>query len=629
MTRYIYKNFVIVLAIDAFLVAFAWYLANLLRFNFEIMPDSMAAITRLVPILVGTKIVVFYMFDLYKGMWRYTSINDLLDIIKASGISTLLVVMVVAFTHGLAGFARAAFVIDWVLTVFLIAGYRLGIRLYFWLGPRDRLSSFRLLTPFKFRKGERSGARKLLILGAGDCGEKIYREIEDNASLRYEVVGFLDDDLTKVGRLLHGVPILGTTSELKNLSKRVGAEETLIAIPSATSAQMRALLARCEESGLPSKTVPGMGELIDGKVSIKAIRDVDYRDLLGREVVRLEEDRIAGYVGKARVLVTGSGGSIGSELCRQICRFDPSCLILYERAESPLYEIDLELRTDYPEVKVVPILGDIRDRSQLSRALSDHRPQVVFHAAAYKHVPMMELQPWKAVRNNILGTRNVMDVSREHGVERFVLVSTDKAVRPANVMGASKRVAELLVQNQNGCGLGRTKFITVRFGNVVGSVGSVVPLFKKQIERGGPVTVTHPEVTRYFMTIPEACQLILQAGAMGEGGEIFILDMGTPVKIVDMAKDLIRLSGFEPDVDIKIEFVGLRPGEKLFEELITSGEGIVPTSHEKILVLRGQTCDQDRLNAVIEDLTKLAEEQNGAGIRAKLQEIVEDYRPAA
>jgi FlaA1/EpsC-like NDP-sugar epimerase len=629
MTRYIYKNFVIVLAIDAFLVAFAWYLANLLRFNFEIMPDSMAAITRLVPILVGTKIVVFYMFDLYKGMWRYTSINDLLDIIKASGISTLLVVMVVAFTHGLAGFARAAFVIDWVLTVFLIAGYRLGIRLYFWLGPRDRLSSFRLLTPFKFRKGERSGARKLLILGAGDCGEKIYREIEDNASLRYEVVGFLDDDLTKVGRLLHGVPILGTTSELKNLSKRVGAEETLIAIPSATSAQMRALLARCEESGLPSKTVPGMGELIDGKVSIKAIRDVDYRDLLGREVVRLEEDRIAGYVGKARVLVTGAGGSIGSELCRQICRFDPSCLILYERAESPLYEIDLELRTDYPEVKVVPILGDIRDRSQLSRALSDHRPQVVFHAAAYKHVPMMELQPWKAVRNNILGTRNVMDVSREHGVERFVLVSTDKAVRPANVMGASKRVAELLVQSQNGCGLGRTKFITVRFGNVVGSVGSVVPLFKKQIERGGPVTVTHPEVTRYFMTIPEACQLILQAGAMGEGGEIFILDMGTPVKIVDMAKDLIRLSGFEPDVDIKIEFVGLRPGEKLFEELITSGEGIVPTSHEKILVLRGQTCDQDRLNAVIEDLTKLAEEQNGAGIRAKLQEIVEDYRPAA
>ena len=629
MTRHIYKNFLVVLAIDVFLVAFAWYFANLLRFNFDIPPDSMAAITRLVPIILGTKMVVFYLFDLYKGMWRYTSIDDLLNIIKASGISSLLVVTLVAFTHGLAGFARAAFVIDWVLTIFLIAGYRLGIRLYFWLGPKDRLSSFRFLTFFQLKKGERSGARKLLILGAGDCGEKIYREIQDNASLRYEVVGFLDDDPTKVGKLLHGVPILGTTAELKSLAQRIGAEETLIAIPSATSAQMRALLAHCEESGLPSKTVPGMGELIDGKVSVKAIRDVDYRDLLGREVIRLDEDRIAAYLQDARVLVTGAGGSIGSELCRQICRFNPSCLILYERAESPLYEIDLELRTDYPEAEVVSILGDIRDRSQLSRALSDYQPQVVFHAAAYKHVPMMELQPWKAVRNNILGTRHVMDLSREHGVERFVLVSTDKAVRPANVMGASKRVAELLVQKQNGGETARTKFITVRFGNVVGSVGSVVPLFKKQIERGGPVTVTHPEVTRYFMTIPEACQLILQAGAMGEGGEVFILDMGTPVKIVDMARDLIRLSGFEPEVDIKIEFVGLRPGEKLFEELITSGEGIVPTSHEKILVLRGKTCDQDRLNAVIDELTNLAHEQNGAGIRAKLQEIVEDYHPAA
>ena len=628
MTRYIYKNFLIVLAIDVLLVAFSWYFANLLRFNFEIPPDSMVVMTRLIPIFLGTKMVIFYMFDLYKGMWRYTSIDDLLNIIKASGISSLIIVTLLAFTHGLAGFARAAFIIDWGLTIFLIAGYRMGIRLYFWLGPKDRLSSFRFLTLFRLKKGGRSGAKKLLILGAGDCGEKIFREIQDNASLRYEVVGFLDDDLTKVGKLLHGAPVLGTTAELNILAERIGAEEALIAIPSATSAQMRALLARCEESGLPSKTVPGMGELIDGRVSVKAIRDVDYRDLLGREVIRLDEDRIAAYLEKARVLVTGAGGSIGSELCRQICRFNPSCLILYERAESPLYEIDLELRADYPDAKVVSILGDIRDRSQLSRALSDYQPQVVFHAAAYKHVPMMELQPWKAVRNNILGTRHVMELSREHGVERFVLVSTDKAVRSVNVMGASKRVAELLVQNQNGCELRKTRFITVRFGNVVGSVGSVVPLFKKQIERGGPVTVTHPEVTRYFMTIPEACQLILQAGAMGEGGEIFILDMGIPVRIVDMANDLIRLSGFEPDVDIKIEFVGLRPGEKLFEELITSGEGIVPTSHEKIMVLRGKSCDQERLNAVIDELTKLAHEQNGAGIRAKLQEIVEDYNPA-
>jgi len=288
----------------------------------------------------------------------------------------------------------------------------------------------------------------------------------------------------------------------------------------------------------------------------------------------------------------------------------------------------LNSKRAFPSSTSIPLLGDIRDRSQLSKAYSAHRPQVVFHAAAYKHVPMMEVHPWKAVRNNILGTRNVMDVSRQFGVSRFVLVSTDKAVRPTNVMGASKRVAELMAQSQNGCELSGTKFITVRFGNVVGSVGSVVPLFKKQIEKGGPVTVTHPDVTRYFMTIPEACQLILQAGAMGEGGEIFVLDMGTPVKIVDMARDLIRLSGFEPDVDIKITFIGLRPGEKLYEELITEGEGIVPTTHEKIMVLRGKTCDSDRLNGAIDTLAGLAHEQDEAGIRAKLAEIVEDYSPA-
>ena len=384
---------------------------------------------------------------------------------------------------------------------------------------------------------------------------------------------------------------------------------------------------RCKKSGIPFKTVPGMGELIDGKVTIRAIREVAYRDLLGREVVRLDEERIGGYLKDARVMVTGAGGSIGSELCRQICRFHPRSLVLYENAESPLYEIDIELKGGFPGIKIVPVLGDIRNQGQLDKAFSAHRPRVVFHAAAYKHVPMMEIHPWKAVMNNILGTRNVIDTSSRYGVSRFVLVSTDKAVRPTNVMGASKRVAELLTQNQNGCGLSRTRYMTVRFGNVVGSVGSVVPLFRKQIEKGGPVTVTHPEVTRYFMTIPEACQLILQAGAMGEGGEIFILDMGTPIKIVDMARDLIRLSGFEPDVDIEIVFVGLRPGEKLYEELITEGEGVVPTTHEKIMVLRGKPCDQALLNGAVESLSGLAQEQHNAGIKAKLVQVVEDYRP--
>jgi FlaA1/EpsC-like NDP-sugar epimerase len=440
-------------------------------------------------------------------------------------------------------------------------------------------------------------------------------------------VGFVDDDEKKIGKQIHGIPVLGTTAQLKTIVERMKAEEALIAIPSASGSAMRSIVSLCDQSGVPFKTVPGMGELIDGKVSVKAIRDVAYRDLLGREVIRLDEDRIEAYLENSKVLVTGAGGSIGAELCRQICRFRPRSLILFERAESPLYEVDLELKSDFPSVNVVSVLGDIRDRRQLEHAFSQHQPQVVFHAAAYKHVPMMEMQPWKAVRNNILGTRNVIDIAKQHDVDRFVFVSTDKAVRPVNVMGATKRVAELLVEGQNGAGSKRPKFMIVRFGNVVGSVGSVVPLFKKQIERGGPVTVTHPDMTRFFMTIPEACQLILQAGAMGEGGEIFILDMGTPVKIVDMARDLIRLSGFEPDVDIPVEYIGLRPGEKLHEELITEGEGIVPTSHEKIMVLRGEGRDLLGLNGSIDKLVGLAYEQDVTAIITKLQEIVPEYLP--
>jgi FlaA1/EpsC-like NDP-sugar epimerase len=441
------------------------------------------------------------------------------------------------------------------------------------------------------------------------------------------VVGFLDDDPDKVGMKIHNVPILGPTRSLKTFANKLQANEVLIAIPSATSSQMREIVSHCDKSGVTYKTVPGMGELIDGKVSIKSIRDVAFRDLLGREVISLEEGRIESYLKEARVLVTGAGGSIGSELCRQICRFRPKSLILFERAESALYEVMLELKSSFSEIQIQTVLGDIRDRKQLSEMFIQHRPQVVFHAAAYKHVPMMELQPWKAVKNNILGTRNVIDMANQYSIDRFVLVSTDKAVRPTNVMGASKRVAELLVQCQNGHEESKTKFMIVRFGNVVGSIGSVVPLFKRQIEKGGPVTVTHPEITRYFMTIPEACQLILQAGAIGEGGEIFILDMGTPVKIIDMARDLIRLSGFKPDIDIPIEFIGLRPGEKLHEELITEGEGIIPTSHEKIMVLRGKPEDQECLNGSIDEMAKLAYNQESDKIRTGLKEIVKDYQP--
>jgi FlaA1/EpsC-like NDP-sugar epimerase len=627
MKHRLYLNFFIVLFVDIILVACAWYFSHLLRFNFNIPPDSAAVMARLIPIVLLIKILTFYMFDLYRGMWRYTSLSDLINMIKAASVASLLIVALVLFTHGFTGFSRATFIIDWILTIFFTAGYRVGIRLFFWIGGKDlsvRTARFGL---FKAGGLARRGSKRLLIIGAGDAGEKIFREIQDNASLGYSVVGFVDDDEKKVGKQIHGIPVLGTTGELRTIVERMKAEEALIAIPSASGATMRGMVALCDESGIPFKTVPSMGELIDGKVSIKTIRDVAYRDLLGREVIRLDEDRIEAYLENSRVLVTGAGGSIGSELCRQICRFRPRSVILFERAESPLYEIDLELKSDFPYVKTFSVLGDIRDRRQLEHAFSEHQAQVVFHAAAYKHVPMMEMQPWKAVRNNILGTRNVIDIAKAHNVDRFVFVSTDKAVRPVNVMGATKRVAELLVEGQNGSGQKGPKFMIVRFGNVVGSVGSVVPLFKKQIEKGGPVTVTHPDMTRYFMTIPEACQLILQAGAMGEGGEIFILDMGTPVKIVDMARDLIRFSGFEPDVDIQVEYIGLRPGEKLREELITEGEGIVPTSHEKIMVLRGESRNLLGLNGSIDKLASMSYEQDVEAIISKLKEIVPEYSP--
>jgi FlaA1/EpsC-like NDP-sugar epimerase len=624
----LHKNFWIILVMDVLLLAGVWYASYLIRFDFEIPKKPWISFKKVLPFMIMVKVISFYFFDLYRGMWRYTSIADLLNIIKASTVSSLIIISFVLFITRFIHFSRSVFIIDWFLTILIISGFRLAIRLYFDLLREDQPVQIAIRAVFKPRGKRHTDSKNLLIIGAGDCGEKIYREIRDNARLFYNVVGFLDDDTSKVGMKIHGIPVRGYIKDLEAIAKNVRADEILIAIPSADSQQMRRIVAHCERSGIESKTIPGMGELINGKVTVNAIREVAYRDLLGREVIKLDEAKIGAYIEGKSVLVTGAGGSIGSELCRQICRFRPEKIVLYERAETPLYELELELNQSFMDVEVFAQLADVRDRNQLEKAFEAAKPQAVFHAAAYKHVPMLELQPWKAIKNNIQGTRNVVEYAHKFGVERFVYVSTDKAVRPVNIMGSSKRVAEMLVQGQNGCGLSDTRFMIVRFGNVVGSVGSVVPLFKKQIERGGPVTVTHPEVTRYFMTIPEACQLILQAGAMGEGGEIFILEMGTPIKIDEMARDLIRLSGFEPDIDIKIEYIGLRPGEKLYEELITEGEGIIPTSHEKIVVLKGIECNMDLLNGGIDELARLAHEQDSEKIREKLQEVVPEYTPA-
>ncbi|MFC1891541.1 polysaccharide biosynthesis protein [Thermodesulfobacteriota bacterium] len=625
MPNIFYKNFYIILITDIILVAFSWYFAYLLRFNFAIPLETLFTLKRLLPLVIIIKVLTFYLLDLYQGMWRYTSLTDLVNILKASSLASIIIVLLILFVHGISGFSRSIFIIDWFLTLILISGCRVGIRLYFWFDTGNEPSQNKLGGFFaQFVRQKRQG-KKLLIIGAGNCGEKIYREIHDNPQLGYLVMGFIDDDPLKANRQIHGIPILGSIDNVESYIKQLSVEELLIAIPSATSEQMRNIVSSCEGCGVPFKTVPGMGELIDGRVTVKAIRDVGYRDLLGREQVDLDEAGIGEYLKGKKILVTGAGGSIGSELCRQICRFSPESIVLYERAESPLYEIELELKEHFQYVNIVPKLADIMDMIQLENVFEEEKPQVVFHAAAYKHVPMLELNPWEAISNNVMGTRNVVEIAREFKVERFVFVSTDKAVRPANVMGASKRLAEQLVQAQNGCDTSKTRFITVRFGNVVGSVGSVVPMFKKQIENGGPVKVTHPDITRYFMTIPEASQLILQAGSMGKGGEIFILDMGTPVKIIDMARDLIRLSGFEPDVDIKIEYIGLRPGEKMYEELITEGEGIVQTSHEKIMVLKGMECDIEILNSNFDQLLELVVKQDGEEIKKYVKMILPEY----
>jgi len=622
-----YRNFYVIFAIDLLIIAFCFLAAHMVRFEFQIPTYIIAGFLQVLPIVILVKLLCFYFFDLYRGMWRFTSIADLINIIKSASISSLLIMCIILLRYQFVGFSRSVFFIDWCLTILFISGFRLTVRFYFETTNEDQTWLNALQSLILPLKRKTSGSKNLLIIGAGNCGEKIYREIRDNARLTYNVIGFIDDDPGKQGKKIHGIPVLGAITDIKAIGAKAQAHELLIAVPSANVPQMREIVAHCKESDIAFKTIPAYGELINGKINISTIREVAYRDLIGREVIKLDEIKIGAYLKGQCVLVTGAGGSIGTELCRQICKFGPEKIVLIERAESPLYEIELELKQNLTPVAIVPILADIQDLNQIDKAFASHRPQIVFHAAAYKHVPMIERQPWKAIDNNIMGTKNLVEISSQHNVERFVFVSTDKAVRPANVMGATKRLTEMLIQCQNGCTPSQTKFMIVRFGNVIGSAGSVLPLFKKQIKEGGPVTVTHPEVTRFFMTIPEAGQLILQAGAMGNGGEIFILDMGIPIKIADMARDLIRLSGFEPEVDLKIEYIGLRPGEKLYEELLTEGENVLPTRHEKIMVLKGIECDLNQLSAQINELVFFAAEQDKTRIISKLKEIVPEYTP--
>ena len=612
------KNLYLMLVGESGLFALAMVLAFLLRFEFDIPPEFFRQLLGLLPLAVVSKLVFFLFSGLYRGMWRYTGLSDLWRIGRAVFMAEVALILYVVFSSHFQGYPRSVFVLDPLLAFVFACGARVFIRsIYeFSFRPEDVFSVFLpevFCTP--------GAGVPVLIVGADDVGARIAKEILEIRDSGMRIVGFADDHASRIGRRIHGLPVFGPMKEMPRIIALTKAEEVLVSAAQ-DGELLRQVVDACEAAQIRIKKLPALSDIVSGRVSVKALRDVRYEDLLGREEVHLDEVGIKSYLSDKVVLVTGAGGSIGSELCRQIIRFGPRKLILFDAGEENLYSIEMELLHQRGFTSYVPVLGQVQDAALMESIFRVHRPHVVFHAAAYKHVPMLECNPWQAVANNILGSRTVMEASERHGVQRFVLVSTDKAVRPTNVMGASKRVAELMMHGFSGT---RTMFMAVRFGNVLGSSGSVIPLFREQIERGGPVTVTHRDVTRYFMTIPEAAQLIVQAGAQGRGGEVFVLKMGKPVRIADLARDLIVLSGKDP-AEIEIRFTGLRPGEKLYEELITAGEDVLETGHSKIMVLRpGKSAAG--LGTSLAGLMEAAARFDMAGVRRELKTLVPEYCP--
>ena len=599
---------VFIAATQASLLILAYLCSFLLRFDFKLQGAGYRhVILQTLPILLVIKLSVFWRFRLFSGWWKYVGMSDLLDIVKASFVSSPILYLAVYFIFGVTGYPRSTFLIDMLLTIVFIGGARFVVRAY---SEQARSSPVGVNT---------------LIVGAGSAGNLIVRELKVNPSLGYNPVGFVDDCPSKKGGSMQGLKILGTTDDLPELIERHKVSRMLIAIPSARGEEIRHIIDKCHESKIEFQILPPMAKLINDSISMSQVRTVNIDDLLSRELVRLDLDEIGTKLQGKTILVTGAGGSIGSEIVRQVAKFKPAKLILFERSESDLHKMDLELAGNFPKLHYLPVIGDILDVFRLKEVLAEHRPQVIFHAAAYKHVPMMEKNCFQAISNNVIGTYNLAILANRFGVEDFVMISSDKAVRPTNIMGVTKRIAELIIL---GLQDHSTKFVSVRFGNVLGSNGSVIPLFKEQIEQRKPVTVTHPEAIRYFMTIPEAAQLVLQASTMGRGGEIFVLDMGKPVKILELAKNLIRLSGLEPDRDIPIVFTGLRPGEKLYEELMLDCEGMKPTPHQKIHVLDGGKVSLRQVQIWMHELIKLIERKNVPGLVAKLQEIVPEYTPS-
>lgn len=610
------RNHFFQLLMDIIAVNTAWFGALILRYDGRIPQSYLRNWLVIASVVTAARIGVFLWFQLYNSLWSYSSVPEFFLVIKAVTVSTLLIwaFALLAQDWGWLPFPtpKAIGVIDWFINILLLGGLRFAIRF------RREWVITRLNTRNLTKK-------RLLIIGAGEAGSIIIREIYKSLSGNYLPVGFVDDDPRKQGHQLHGVPILGGRREIPRFIKLYEIKEVIIALPSASRQDIREIIGICRQEGVHILMVPSMSEIINGTVSLKQLRDVEIEDLLGREPVRVDLTEIAGYLHGERVLITGAGGSIGAELSRQVAKFKPGMLLLLGRGENSIYEINQELAVTQPGgVRPIPIIADIRDREKLERMFGKYRPTVVFHAAAHKHVPLMEEAPDEAIKNNIFGTKNLVELADKYGCKRFVLISTDKAVNPTSVMGATKRVAELILQDIGT--RSQTQFLSVRFGNVLGSRGSIIPLFQAQIARGGPVTITHPEMTRFFMTIPEAAQLVIQAGALGRGGEIFILDMGEPVKIVNLARELIRLSGLIPEKDIKIEFTGMRPGEKLYEEILTNDEGILATKHERIYTTQVHGLKPDFLAKELQRLdSHLAED--GRVLKELLHEIACEYQP--
>ena len=600
---------------DILAAAFAWLGAYWLRFNLDMPPEFQAAALSTLAWVVPLQAAVFWRFGLYRGIWRFASLPDLKRIVLAVGLAALLVPLVLVLFRVSTVVPRSVLLLDPLLLVVVMGGSRLAYRAW----KEHRLAS--VLHP---------DSKPVLVAGAGSAADFLLRELARNPA-GFHVVGLLDDSRDKQGRLVQGVPVLGELDEVTAWAKKMEVDDVVLALPSAAHAVRKRITQRCAEAGLNVLTVPSLEDLVAGRVSVSSLRRIELDDLLGRDPVQLDDSGLHQLLTGRVVMVTGAGGSIGSELCRQIARFAPLRLVLFEQSELALYAMEQELPQRFPNLQIIPVIGDVKNAAWVNQVMGEHRPAVVFHAAAYKHVPLMEnANAWEAVRNNVLGTQVVAASAQAHGVGKFVMISTDKAVNPTNVMGATKRLAEMAcqaMQQRLADQPSGTRFVSVRFGNVLGSSGSVIPKFQKQIEAGGPVTVTHPEITRYFMSIPEAAQLVLQAGLMGEGGEIFVLDMGEPVKIAELARLMIRLSGADEE-RIRIEYSGLRPGEKLYEELLADDESTLPTPHPKLRVAKARAADAGWHDECLAWLAR-SDPYDEATVKCQLKTWVPEYQPEA